>query len=215
MKYQNLPFWRNMFSSIQGETGECRIAGRRIIFTIDHENMKAILATQFSDYGKGEPFHREWKGFLGDSIFTTDGSLWHNSRQLIRPQFIKDRVSDLHVFESHMQTLFRAIANGGALNGENQPVNIEAGNGRPVDISDLFFRYTLDAATDFLLGHDIKSLRFVDTAFSPVSANINSFPAPPVKNSPRLSPRSKGSRALSPAPDPSTRSSRASPSERA
>ena len=163
MKHQNLTFWRKMLSVTPAYTTEGRVAGRRIVFTADHENIKAILATQFGDYGKGEPFHREWKAFLGDSIFTTDGSLWHDSRQLIRPQFIKDRVSDLHVFESHMQTLFRAIANGGALNGEDQPVDIEAGNGRRVDISDLFFRYTLDAATDFLLGYDVKSLRYVFT----------------------------------------------------
>ncbi|KAH6650841.1 cytochrome P450 [Chaetomium tenue] len=151
-------FWQDMFKNAPSHTVEGRIAGRRIIFTADHENIKAILATQFNDYGKGEPFHEEWKAFLGDSIFTTDGAMWHDSRQLIRPQFIKDRVSDLHVFESHMQTLFRAIANGGALNGENQHVDIEAGNGKPVDICDLFFRFTLDSATDFLLGHDLKSL---------------------------------------------------------
>ncbi|KAL2022693.1 hypothetical protein VTK56DRAFT_4774 [Thermocarpiscus australiensis] len=158
MKYQALAFWRHFFREIPGGTAEVRLAGRRIVFTIDPENIKAILATQFGDYGKGEPFHREWRNFLGDSIFTTDGRQWHDSRQLIRPQFIKDRVSDLHVFESHMQTLFRAIANGGALDGENQAVDIEAGNGRVVDISDLFFRYTLDAATEFLLGQDVKSL---------------------------------------------------------
>ncbi|KAK4136474.1 cytochrome P450 [Trichocladium antarcticum] len=172
MKYQNLPFWRKLFSDAQSDTAECRIAGRRIVFTSDPENIKAILATQFNDYGKGEPFHREWKAFLGDSIFTTDGSLWHNSRQLIRPQFIKDRVSDLHVFESHMQTLFRAIANGGALNGADQPVDMEAGNGRQVDISDLFFRYTLDSATDFLLGYDIKSLSTPRQEFAEAFAEV-------------------------------------------
>jgi cytochrome P450 len=152
-----------MLSDARGETTEGVVVGRHIVFTVDPENIKAILATQFSDYGKGEPFHQEWKAFLGDSIFTTDGALWHDSRQLLRPQFIKDRVSDLHVFETHMQTLFRAIANGGALNGENQPVDIESGNGKPVDISDLFFRFTLDAATDFLLGYDVKSLRYVSS----------------------------------------------------
>lgn len=160
-EHANLQFWQDMFRRIGGYTGEVRVVGRRIVFTSEPENIKAILATQFGDYGKGEGFHREWKDFLGDSIFTTDGDVWHASRQLIRPQFIKDRVSDLECFENHMQMLFRTIANGGALNGENQLVDMEAGNGKPVDISDLFFRYTLDAATDFLLGKDIKSLRFV------------------------------------------------------
>lgn len=204
MKYQNLSFWRGMFANAGSQTVELRVAGRRIVFTADHENIKAILATQFGDYGKGEPFHKEWKPFLGDSIFTTDGALWHDSRQLIRPQFVKDRVSDLHVFESHMQTLFKAIANGGALNGENQSVDIEAGNGKPVDISDLFFRYTLDAATDFLLGYDVKSLRFVAPRSSPTIASLTRSLATPVRSLPTPSARSSGSRASSPVPAPST-----------
>lgn len=57
-----------------------------------------------------------------------------------------------------MQTLFKAIANGGPLNGEDQKVDMAAVNGRIIDISDLFFRYTLDVATEFLLGSDVKSL---------------------------------------------------------
>ena len=123
-------------------TVDCRVAGERFVFTIDPENIKALLAAQFNDYGKSEAFHRDWKDFLGDSIFTTDGEQWHNSRQLIRPQFIKDRVSDLAIFEKHVQILIGLIPKGG----------------REVDISALFFRYTLDAATDFLLGSSSGSL---------------------------------------------------------
>ena len=167
MEHKNLELWRWIFDQVDGWTAESRLMNRRLVFTADPENIKAILATQFGDFGKGEPFHEEWKDFLGDSIFTTDGDLWHGSRQLIRPQFIKDRVSDLHCFESHMETLFKAIANGGALNGENQHVDLEKGSGRILDISDLFFRYTLDVATDFLLGKDVKSLRCVTTFHPP------------------------------------------------
>ncbi|KAF1985825.1 cytochrome P450 alkane hydroxylase-like protein [Aulographum hederae CBS 113979] len=115
--------------------------GERLVITIDPENIKALLATQFHDYGKGEMFNREWHDFLGDSIFTTDGEKWHDSRQLIRPQFIKDRLSDLDTFERHVQVLLPAIS------GEKE-----------VDLLDLFFRYTLDAATDFLLGQSVESL---------------------------------------------------------
>ncbi|KAK3394178.1 cytochrome P450 [Podospora didyma] len=172
MKDQNLQFWRFIFDSTNSWTAESRIIGRRVVFTADPENIKAILATQFGDYGKGEPFHREWKGFLGDSIFATDGEMWHNSRQLIRPQFVKDRVSDLDVFETHMQVLFRAIANGGALNGEHQYVDMAAGNGRPVDISDLFFRFTLDSATDFLLGKNVGSLSTPVQEFAEAFAEV-------------------------------------------
>ncbi|KAI1501800.1 cytochrome P450 [Biscogniauxia marginata] len=139
-------------------TGEARVLGKRIIATADPEIIKAVLATQFSDFGKGEPFHRQWSIFLGDSIFTTDGQMWHNSRHLLRPQFSRERISDLHCFESHLDTLFKAIANGGVLDGVDQKVDLEAGNGKPLDISELFFRFTLDVSTSFLLGIDIQSL---------------------------------------------------------
>ncbi|KAI0187461.1 cytochrome P450 [Xylaria flabelliformis] len=158
MKYKNLESFLWMMQPSTNYNVEGRMLGRRIIFTADPENIKTILATQFSDYGKGAPFHREWKEFLGDSIFTTDGAVWHASRQLLRPQFSRERISDLHTFEAHLETLFKAIANGGALNGPQQHVDIEAGNGRPLEISDLFFRYTLDVSTSFLLGKDVQSL---------------------------------------------------------
>ncbi|KAJ3570616.1 hypothetical protein NPX13_g5674 [Xylaria arbuscula] len=150
--------FREMMSVSTNYTAETTLLGRRLVLTADPENIKAILATQFSDYGKGEPFHREWKEFLGDSIFTTDGQPWHASRQLLRPQFSRERVSDLHTFETHLETLFKAIANGGALNGPYQHVDLESGNGRPLEISDLFFRYALDVSTSFLLGKDVQSL---------------------------------------------------------
>ncbi|OBT66685.1 hypothetical protein VE03_03950 [Pseudogymnoascus sp. 23342-1-I1] len=156
----NFEGWRTLFrKNGRGRfTVESRPASQRVILTADPENIKAILATQFSDFGKGKPFHNDWKAFLGDSIFTTDGDAWHASRQLIRPQFIKDRVSDLHTFEKHVQTLMTAIANGGV---EGMPGVATDGvaQGRVVDVSDLFFRYTLDSSTDFLLGSSVDSLR--------------------------------------------------------
>lgn len=166
INHKNLDKWYDYFkvsgTDADGNgmfTAELRALDRRTIFTADPENIKAILATQFQDFGKGKIFHREWSEFLGDSIFVTDGQMWHTSRQLLRPQFIRDRISHLHCFESHLETFFKAMANGGALNGENQQVNMDAVNGRVIEISDLFFRYSLDVATDFLLGKDVKSLR--------------------------------------------------------
>ncbi|RFU72447.1 cytochrome p450 [Trichoderma arundinaceum] len=159
LAHKNMDLWRDsFFGSVNSWTCEMRVLNQRICFTADPENIKAMLATQFHDFGKGERFHEEWSDFLGDSIFTTDGAQWHNSRQLIRPQFTRDRVSDLHCFESHIQTLFKAMANGGPLQGENQAVDLSSANGRRIDACDLFFRYTLDVATDFLLGNDVKSL---------------------------------------------------------
>ena len=118
-------FSRGGYSSCY--TIEINLVGQRVIATADPENIKAILATQFTDYGKGKPFHDDWEDFLGDGIFTTDGAQWHDSRQLLRPQFIKDRVSDLKVFEKHVEKLMSLIN----------------GNGEEVDISALFYRHLL------------------------------------------------------------------------
>jgi hypothetical protein len=43
------------------------VGGQRFIFTADPENIKAVLATQFDDYGKGEEFNRSFHEFLGNS----------------------------------------------------------------------------------------------------------------------------------------------------
>lgn len=140
-------------------TLEQRIMGERIIMTADPENIKAILAGQFSDFGKGEPFHKIWFDFLGDSIFATDGELWHNSRQLIRPQFLKNRIADLHIAESHLAKMVGLIPK----------------DGTPVDISDLLYRFTLDTSTDFLLGEAVGHLDDGNADFARAFADIQKF----------------------------------------
>ncbi|KAF2267432.1 cytochrome P450 [Lojkania enalia] len=154
MKYflsdKNYEFWLQTFDKYGkgGWTIEAG-SGERVILTAEPENIKAILATQFKDYGKGENFRKDFYDFLGNGIFTTDGELWHNSRQLIRPQFIKDRLSDLDIFEEHLQILTKKIEDAGE-----------------VDMLDMFFRYTLDAATHFLLGESVESLINPQTEFA-------------------------------------------------
>lgn len=85
-------------------------------------------------------------------IFTTDGDRWHNSRTLLRPQFIKDRVSDLHKFESQIQILLPMLS--GSRDGET------------VKVDDFFYRFSLDTATDFLFGQSVNSLQNGQTEFA-------------------------------------------------
>ncbi|KAG0136756.1 cytochrome P450 [Tuber indicum] len=151
-----MELWESRFKTVGSHTVEVSIMGTRVIFTEDPENIRAVLASQFHDYGKGEPFRQDWKSFLGDSIFTTDGQLWHASRQLIRPQFIRGRVSDLDTFERHVSHMLEYIPRDGAI----------------VDISDLFYRFTLDSATDFLLGHSVDSLGSPQVEFARAFADI-------------------------------------------
>ena len=65
--------------------------GSDLIMTTDPENVKAILATQFADFGLGER-HKSLYPLLGDGIFTLDGKGWSHSRALLRPQFSREQV---------------------------------------------------------------------------------------------------------------------------
>ncbi|KAL7947325.1 cytochrome P450 [Trichoderma barbatum] len=121
---------------------EMTIFGHRSILTIDPEHIKALLTTNFTHFGKGKKFHRTWKPFLGDSIFTTDGQLWQQSRNLIRPMFIKQKIRDLDILERWNDVLISKLPP----------------SGQTVDICDLFYRMTLDAITDYLLGQSVESL---------------------------------------------------------
>lgn len=135
--------------------------GQRYIITRDPEHVKAVLAGQFAHFGKGQEFHELWSPFLGDSIFTTDGTLWHDSRSMIRPMFVKDRVSDLVVFERWSAALVRQIElqrRGLVGVGKEKYVSGGGDGNGVVDIQSLFYRMTLDITTDFLLGAAVDSL---------------------------------------------------------
>jgi hypothetical protein len=66
--------WLKMFNQWAGPgryTIEAGV-GERVILTAEPENIKAILATQFKDYGKGEPFRKDWYNFLGNGAWAVE-----------------------------------------------------------------------------------------------------------------------------------------------
>ena len=123
--------------------------GQRYFITEEPEHIKTVLTTKFAEYGKGAEFHSVWSPLLGDSIFTTDGKQWKDSREMLRPMFIKNRVSDLEVFEKWTQIMIDQFPQ----------------SGRTVDIQDLFYRMTIDVITEFLLGESVNSLQIPKNNF--------------------------------------------------
>ncbi|KAI9845407.1 MAG: hypothetical protein M1837_004885 [Sclerophora amabilis] len=121
------------------------IAGNDGYVTYDPKNIQALLATQFHDFGLGTQRRGNFFPLLGNGIFTLDGKGWEHSRAMMRPQFAREQVSDLELEETHVQNLMRAL-----------PVGAE-GWTDPTDLQVLFFRLTLDSATEFLFGESIES----------------------------------------------------------
>jgi hypothetical protein len=82
---------------VHGNTYRQAFLGREMMTTIEPENIKAILATQFKDFCLGTR-HQQFDPLLGDGIFTLDGAGWSHARGLLRPQFTRDQVNSIGVY---------------------------------------------------------------------------------------------------------------------
>lgn len=123
-----------------------RQVGRESIFTSDPKNMQAILATQFKDFELGSNRREALHALLGSGIFTTDGEAWSRSRALLRPQFTRDQISNLDLEERHVQSAMAGM-----------PADPTTKWTPEIDIQSIFFRLTIDTATEFLFGESVES----------------------------------------------------------
>jgi cytochrome P450 len=125
-----------------GNTFGSGLFRQKAIITIEPQNVKTILSLRFKDFGIG---NREATlgPLLGQGIFTMDGSFWQHSRAMIRPNFARDQVADLEAFELHIQDLWKLIPRDGST----------------FDLQELFFRFTIDSATEFLFGQSTNTLK--------------------------------------------------------
>ncbi|CCD55835.1 similar to cytochrome P450 alkane hydroxylase [Botrytis cinerea T4] len=129
-----------------GTTWKYTLMNTSSVFTADPKNLKAVLATQFEDFDLGPMRIGAFWPMLGKGIFTQDGHEWRVTRDMMRPQFNRDQMSSFEVEETHVQNLMRAIDT--RLQGEWT---------EEIDLQVLFFRLTMDSATEVLLGESADS----------------------------------------------------------
>ncbi|KAF9005761.1 cytochrome P450 monooxygenase pc-3 [Hymenopellis radicata] len=121
------------------------IFSEKRIVTIQPEHVKAILATQFHEFEKASLLLSQWKDLLGTGVFNADGDMWKFHRNMTRPFFSKDRISDFDNFERHTSTTIALMKE-------------RLREGHPVEFQDAVSRFTLDSATEYLFGKDVESL---------------------------------------------------------
>lgn len=90
---------------------------------------------------------------FGDGIFNQEGAVWKHSRELLRPPLQHKHYENLDVFK----------------HGVDDLIGILSSQSGVVDLQPLFFRLTLDVATEFLFGESVNSLT------APRSANEQTF----------------------------------------
>lgn len=126
-----------------GSTFKIKLAGVQIFFTREPENIKGILATQFNDFALGTR-HAHFYPLLGDGIFTLDGEGWKHSRAMLRPQFAREQVAHVQALEPHLQYFAKHVKNF---------------HGSTINLQDLFFKLTVDTASEFLFGESVGTLQ--------------------------------------------------------
>jgi cytochrome P450 len=125
-----------------GNTFEGNLLSTKAIHTIEPDILKTMLATKFKDWNLPDRRKSAFFPLLGHGIFTTDGAAWQHSRDLLRPNFTRSQVGDLATFEDHISQLINRIPKDGST----------------VNLQELFFRLTIDSATEFLFGESTNSL---------------------------------------------------------
>ncbi|KAK0499418.1 cytochrome P450 monooxygenase pc-3 [Armillaria luteobubalina] len=133
------------WSTEYGNTFILDLFSERQVVTTEPGHIKAVLATQFQDFEKG-PFAIAALGsLLGAGVFNSDGDMWKFHRDMSRPFFNRDRISDFDNFERHAVSTISQI-------------RARLREGFPIDFQDVVARFTLDSATGFLFGKDVKSI---------------------------------------------------------
>jgi cytochrome P450 len=116
----------------------------RTIHTCDARNIKHILASSFHDFRLPGVRVSVMSDLLGLGIFTLDGQAWSYTRALLRSSLTKAKMDSLsHILEHHVRSLLQHIRR----------------DGTEVDLQPLFFKATMDVASEFLLGQSTDMLR--------------------------------------------------------
>nr|BAL05190.1 cytochrome P450 [Phanerodontia chrysosporium] len=143
---EHIPGYRlSEFGRQYGWTYNFRMLFQDRFFTAEPEYIKRILATDFTSYEKGAVFSAQMKSLLGTGVFNADGDLWKFHRAMTRPFFSRDRISHFDVFDRHAEDALKLA-------------KARLSEGVPIDWQDLVSRFTLDSATEFLFGQDVRSL---------------------------------------------------------
>ncbi|KAF3923090.1 hypothetical protein ABW20_dc0106159 [Dactylellina cionopaga] len=121
------------------------------VCTSDPENFQAVYVTNFDDWQRAQLRDKVARPFLQPGIFTTDGPVWHRQKEMLKPQFRREKILKNHILmEKHLQVLLRAIG------------PVESGKWtRSTELLGLLDRFTVDSISEFMFGTSASTLAAV------------------------------------------------------
>ena len=133
---------------LYGYTFQSNLFGKTEVFTAEPQNLQAILATDFENFGV-EPMRLfVFEPLIGKGIMSTDGTRWAHSRAMLQPVFSRTQYADYSAFETHVARLIDLIPKDGST----------------VDLQPLFARLALDSSSEFLFGESLGLLSATPTS---------------------------------------------------
>ncbi|KAF9094799.1 hypothetical protein BGX23_001576 [Mortierella sp. AD031] len=138
-----------------GNTINFRGFNQDFIVVTEPSSIQHILAKNQPNYEKGPYFREIFHDFLGSGIFNADGETWKTQRQVARPHFQTSEFKDAALINKHVDRLLIVIDK-----------HIASKPDSPLEVQDLFCRFTLDEASEFLFGATVDALKNTDAEFS-------------------------------------------------
>ena len=115
------------------------------IFNSDGMFSNSIPLVNISQFSQGRCGSKSAVLVLVATQVSVDQPRIRFHRSITRPFFTKARISNFEIFDRHADLVISKLKE-------------RVASGISVDIQDLLSRYTMDTATEFLLGQDVKSL---------------------------------------------------------
>ncbi|KAF8962912.1 cytochrome P450 monooxygenase CYP63 [Flammula alnicola] len=140
-----LDVYLQLFEEYQCTTLNLRLLWRDNIISMDQEHMKFVLSTGFQWFWRGRSQKERMELFLGEGIFNRDDEMWKMHRSITRPFFARERIADFEIFERHCAHTLSILSS-------------LAESDTPCEAQDLYGRFTLDAASEFLFGKNLETL---------------------------------------------------------
>ena len=125
----------------------------RIFGTVNPAVVQHVLIDAFKTYDKGPQWRTAFHDLLGDGIFNADGDLWRRQRKVASHEFSVRTLKTFHcrVFDESGASVVRLV---------------RAAGGAPINVQDLFARYTLDSIGKVGFGVEVGCLDDGDVASS-------------------------------------------------
>lgn len=138
--------------SVKGKPCQITIMGvPNIVILNDVGSFEYILKTTSQDFVKGPQWKQCFQELLGDGIFNADGDLWRQQRKtasfLFTMRNLKDNMAD--VIASKIQCVIMVLEKS-------------CDDSQPVDLQDLFFRFTFDSFVQIAFGIDLHCISSED-----------------------------------------------------